>query len=158
MPASKGNTRRRTRVNTFYPRTKTRTIQRTVPPVIKPKKNMPKTILEKIKELSKHKPIASKEGIDKWVAIFNEIDPPEIVETTGLIIDDNAKLVSNEGGEILPEQYTHLIDALEDRLQSAYGNKKQVFREAIKFVKKQRDAENKAVKEVDDLADMMRKL
>jgi hypothetical protein len=98
----------------------------------------------------------AKQKIKLLVRVYKKIN--ELSETTGLKIDEYGHLLSSEGGEILLDQYQHLIDGLQEQLDYTHDyHTRLIFEKAIQFVKKQRTT-NLSAREVDPLAEAMARL
>ena len=78
----------------------------------------------------------SKQKVELWVRVFEEIN--ELSENTGLEIDEDGNLISDDGEEISLLQYNQLIEELQGGLDSAEGDEKEVFEKAIRFVKREK--------------------
>ena len=82
----------------------------------------------------------SKDKVKLWGHVFEEIN--ELTENTGLVINENGELRSDDGEEISVAQFRQLIKELEEALDSAVDDEDEgeiaIFTKAIRFVKRER--------------------
>ena len=99
----------------------------------------------------------SKKRAREWrdiVAVINDLD---LLELTGVYLDENGKVVSIEG-EITDNEYNQLIEELRNRLNSNNdGYEQKIIKKAIRFVKKERAAHSasEGTDEMNSLGAMM---
>ena len=100
----------------------------------------------------------AKKRAKEWrdiVAVINDLD---LLELTGVYLDENGKIVSIEG-EITDAEYNQLIEELETRFDpNNDGYEQKIIKKAIRFVEKQRVAHMRAVQnaaEMNSLGAMM---
>lgn len=99
----------------------------------------------------------SKDKVKLWGYVFEEIN--ELTENTGLLINENGELKSDDGEEISVAQFRQLIKELEEGLDSALSDEDEgeigIFTKAIRFVKKERRKARRHNVEMNSLGEMM---
>jgi hypothetical protein len=82
----------------------------------------------------------AKKRAREWRDIVVVINDLDLLELTGVYLDENGKIVSIEG-DITDNEYNQLIEELRDRLNANNdGYEQKIIKKAIRFVKKERAA------------------